>query len=214
MKPTLLFDLDGTITDPKPGIVASFRHALAALGLKAPSPDGLDWIIGPPLRMSFPEAGVPAHQVEAALGHYRTFYAAGAMFEAPVYPGMTEALDAFAAAGFRLIVATSKAHVFARPILAHFGLSNRFVAIHGAELDGRHDDKGDLIAHILETEGGEPASTVMIGDRKFDVLAAKRHGIRTIGVLWGYGGEAELRQAGADILCERPDLLVGKLLSL
>ncbi|KAF0227247.1 MAG: phosphoglycolate [Beijerinckiaceae bacterium] len=199
-----LVDLDGTITNPKPGIIASFRHALMELGLPAPEVEELLWVIGPPLRHSFPKLGVPADKIEVALEHYRAFYSAGAMFDAPVYAGMREALAALRESGITLVVATSKPHVMARPILEHFGLDTQFHAIHGAELDGRNDDKGDLLAHILAEEGVDPARAVMIGDRLFDVNAAKRHAIQAIGVLWGYGGHAELTEAGVTHLCETP----------
>ncbi len=199
-----LVDLDGTITDPKPGIIGAFRHALSEMGLPAPPMEALLWVIGPPLRHSFPDVGVAPDRVEEALAHYRAFYRAGAMFDAPVYAGMPEALSAMRAAGITLIVATSKPHVMARPILAHFGLDTHFHAIHGAELDGRNDDKGDLLAHILAEEGVDPARAVMIGDRKFDILAAKRHAIPSIGVTWGYGGATELTEAGATQLCAAP----------
>jgi phosphoglycolate phosphatase len=207
----VLFDLDGTITDPKPGIVGSFRYALAELGIEPPPVEDLLWVIGPPLRQSFPAAGVPAENVEHALEHYRRFYRAGAMFDAPVYAGIPAVLETLRERGTTLIVATSKPHVMARPILEHFGLDAHFHAIHGAELDGRNDDKGDLLAHILEQEAVDPASTVMIGDRKFDILAARRHGLANIGVLWGYGGAAELTESGVDQLCESPADLIPML---
>lgn len=204
-----LLDLDGTITDPRPGIIASYRHALTELGITPPPEADLLWVIGPPLRHSFPESGVPAHAVEDALRHYRAHYRAGAMFDAPVYAGMPEALKTLQESGITLIVATSKPHVMARPILEHFGLDTHFHAIHGAELDGRNDDKGDLLAHIMAEESVDPARAVMIGDRKFDILAARRHRIANIGVLWGYGGAAELTEAGADCHCDAPGNLAG-----
>lgn len=213
MKRYALVDLDGTITDPRPGIIGAYRHALTEMGIEAPPEEELLWVIGPPLRQSFPKLGVAESHVEAALEHYRAFYSAGAMFNAPVYDGMPEAFTALRAAGVTLIVATSKPHVMARPILAHFGLDGHFHAIHGAELDGRNDDKGDLLAHIMAEEGVDPAEAVMIGDRKFDILAARRHGIANIGVLWGYGGEAELNEAGADRLCATPQDLAMMVLA-
>lgn len=199
-----LVDLDGTITDPRPGILGAYRHALEAMGLEPPPPEQLLWVIGPPLRQSFPKLGVPEAHIEEALEHYRAFYQAGAMFEAPVYEGMPAVFETLRGDGIRLVLATSKPHVLARPILAHFALDHHFHAIHGAELDGRHDDKGDLLAHILAEEGVDPARAVMIGDRLFDVKAAQRHSIPSIGVLWGYGGHAELTEAGATHLCEAP----------
>ena len=213
MKRYALVDLDGTITDPRPGIIGAYRHALTEMGLVAPPEEELLWVIGPPLRQSFPKLGVTEPHVEAALRHYRAFYSAGAMFNAPVYDGMPEAFSALRAAGVTLIVATSKPHVMARPILAHFGLDGHFHAIHGAELNGRNDDKGDLLAHIMAEEGVDPAEAVMIGDRKFDILAARHHGIANIGVLWGYGGEEELAEAGADRLCASPHDLAKMVLA-
>lgn len=203
-----LVDLDGTITDPRSGIIGSVQHALRELDLAVPPENALHWVIGPPLRQSFPLLGVPAEKVEEALRHYRQRYSGGAMFDALVYPGMPEALARMRADGIRLIVATSKPHAMARPILAHFGLMDAFDAIHGAELDGRNDDKGDLIAHIIAAEAVEPAQAVMIGDRLYDIRGAKRHGIASIGVTWGYGGHDELIAAGADHLCDTPADLV------
>jgi phosphoglycolate phosphatase len=202
-------DLDGTLVDPKPGIVGSVRIALAKLGLPVPEVDELLWVIGPPLRTTFPRLGVPPERVEEAVGYYRANYAAGAMFDAPVYPGIREALAALRRSNFRLVIATSKPHAYARPILERCGLIDHFVAIHGAELDGRNDDKGDLLAHIIATENIDPARAVMIGDRLFDMRAARRHSIPSIGVLWGYGDQAELSAAGAHVLCQTPRQLPG-----
>jgi phosphoglycolate phosphatase len=201
----LLFDLDGTITDPAPGIIGSVIHALDTLGAKAPSFEALHWTIGPPLRSSFRRLLGGEERVEEALEIYRSRYHAGAMFEATLYAGIAEAIAALAKEGYILVLATSKPHVFARPILAHFALDRHFAAIHGAELDGRHDDKGELIGHILKSEHVDPERALMIGDRQYDVKGAARHGISTIGALWGHGGEAELSAAGAVALCRTPD---------
>jgi phosphoglycolate phosphatase len=199
----ILVDLDGTLVDPAAGIVSSFQAGLKAVGAPAIAAADLGWIIGPPLRQSYPQAGVALKDVEAALAAYRETYRAGAMFDVTPYPGIEAALTTLHDQGHRLIVATSKPHVFARPILERFGLARHFAAIHGSELDGRNDDKGDLIGHIIATERVNPASTLMIGDRKFDCLGAAQHGIRTIGALWGYGGEAELTAAGAVALAHQ-----------
>lgn len=203
----LLFDLDGTITDPAPGIIGSVIHALETLGVEAPQFESLRWTIGPPLRASFRRLLGGEERVEAALEIYRLRYRDGAMFEAKLYDGIAEAIAALAKDGYTLVLATSKPHVFARPILAHFALDRHFAAIHGAELDGRHDDKGELIGHILKSERVEPAGALMIGDREYDVKGAARHGISTIGALWGHGGEAELSAAGAVALCRSPAAL-------
>ena len=202
---TLLVDLDGTLTNPAQGIVGSFRHALEAMGHVAPPAGGLTWIIGPPLRRSFADLLGGPETVEAALGLYRDRYGTVGLFEAFVYDGVPEALDALKGGGARLILCTSKPRVYATRILDRFGLAAYFDAAYGAELDGRFDDKGDLIAHILAEEGLAPEACAMWGDRKHDVIGAGRHPIPTIGALWGYGGEAELRAAGAAVLCARPE---------
>ncbi len=202
---TLLVDLDGTLTNPAQGIVGSFRHALEAMGQVAPPAEGLTWIIGPSLRRSFADLIGGPEKVEAALGVYRDRYGTVGLFEAFVYDGVPEALDALKSSGARLILCTSKPRVYAIRILDRFGLAARFDAAYGAELDGRFDDKGDLIAHILAEERLAPEACAMWGDRKHDVIGAGRHAIPTIGALWGYGGEAELRAAGAAVLCARPE---------
>jgi phosphoglycolate phosphatase len=207
---TLLVDLDGTVTEPGRGIIGAFRHAVAAMtGREAPPHGELGWVIGPPLRISLPRVLPPGADVEAALGHYRAFYDAGAMFDAVVHEGVPEALAGLAAEGWRIILCTSKPHVFARRILDHFGLIGHFEAIHGAEFDGTRDNKGDLIGHILTTERVEAGRAVMIGDREHDVLGARRWGIPAIGVLWGYGGREELDAAGAARIIAAPSDIPG-----
>jgi phosphoglycolate phosphatase len=200
----VLVDLDGTITDPARGIIGSVQHALRELGAVVPDFEALYWVIGPPLRPTFKQLLGGEERVEEAIGHYRSRYRGGGMFEALLYAGIAEALRALAAEGYALRLATSKAHVFARPILAHFEVDAHFTTIHGSELDGRNDDKGDLISHILRTDHIDAADAIMVGDRKYDVAGAARHGIPTIGALWGHGGAAELRAAGAAALCQRP----------
>ncbi len=200
----ILVDLDGTLVDPAAGIIRSFQQGLRAVGAPHIDAANLGWIIGPPLRMSYPQAGVAAGDVEAALAAYRVTYRAGAMFDVTPYAGIGDALDALRAAGHRLIVATSKPHVFARPILERYELAPHFSAIHGSELDGRNDDKSELIAHIMATEAVDRKRALMIGDRKFDCVGAAKHAIPTIGVLWGYGTADELRAAGATALAESP----------
>lgn len=200
----ILIDLDGTVHDPAPGIIGSVQYALRELGLAVPRHEDLHWVIGPPLRVVFPQIGVKAGDVERAVQLYRVNYRNGAMYDAIVYDGIPAALDAMKALGARLIMATSKPHPFAKPIMERFGLADRFAAIHGAELDGTRDDKAELIAHIIAEEGVDPRRAVMIGDRKFDCLGAGRHGIPTIGVLWGYGTADELSEHGAAHLAETP----------
>lgn len=206
---TVMLDLDGTLVDPAAGILASYRHALAEMGHDGDPEADLAWIIGPPLRVSFARLLGPDADIEAAVRHYRQRYAeGGGIFDATPYPGIAGALAGLAGAGFRLLVCTAKAHIYARRIVEHFGLADHLSAVYGAELDGRHDDKGDLIAHIMDVEGLSPARLCMVGDRDNDMRAAARHGIPGIGVRWGYGSDTELTEAGAATLIDNPGQLV------
>jgi phosphoglycolate phosphatase len=210
----ILVDLDGTLIDPKPGLIGSVQYALRKLGLAVPPAEELLWLIGPPFRVSFPKLFGRPDLTEEAIGHYRESYVNGAMFDAIVYDGVADALDRLRVAGCRLFVATAKPHYYARPILEHFDLARRFAGIHGPELDGTNDHKHDLIAHIVAHEGVAPSRAIMIGDREFDVTAAARNGIRAVGVTWGYGSRAELEGAGAATLCDAPGALASAALAL
>jgi phosphoglycolate phosphatase len=200
----VLVDLDGTLVDPKPGLIRSVQYALDKLGFPVPPADDLLWLIGPPFRVSFPKLLGRSDLTEQAIAHYRECYFNGGMYDALVYDGIPEALDRLRSDGRRLFVATAKPHYYARPILERFHLARFFTAIHGPELDGTNDHKHDLIAHIIARENVTSETAVMIGDREFDVTAAARNGIRTIGVVWGYGSRDELETAGAAALCETP----------
>lgn len=205
---TLFFDLDGTLTDPREGIVGCIRHALLRLECLVPPDPELDRCIGPPLRESFCRLAGEA-LADAAVEHYRERFRATGMFENSVYPEVPGALQALAAAGWRLLVVTSKPGVFAEQILRHFELAPHFAAVYGSELSGLRADKSELIAHVLASEGILPESALMIGDRSHDVLGARKNGVRAAGVLWGYGSREELATAGADRLYES----VGDLLA-
>ena len=200
----LLIDLDGTLTDPAEGIVGCFRLALKAMGRSPPPAGELTWIIGPPLRGSFARLLGDSGDPEEALDIYRQCYSTQGLFEAAVYDGVKEALDDLRAAGTRLFLCTAKPAVYAERILARFGLKRHFDTAYGDELDGRYQDKGDLVARILDEQELEAGDCCMWGDREHDVLAANRHGIPAIGALWGYGGADELRAAGAAALCAQP----------
>lgn len=195
----LFFDLDGTLTDPREGIVGCIRHALRRLECVVPPDPELDCCIGPPLRESFCRLAGEA-RADAAVEHYRERFREVGMFENSVYPGVPQALQALEAAGWRLLVVTSKPGVFAEQILRHFELARYFAAIHGSELSGLRADKSELIAHVLVVEGIVPAGALMIGDRSHDVVGARNNGLRSAGVLWGYGSREELTAAGADRL--------------
>ena len=200
----LLFDLDGTLVDPAPGIIGSCQSALAALGQPVPPHEELKWIIGPPLRRSFAQLLGDADQVETAVTLYRESYAGGGIFQAEPYHGIFIALSDLKDDGYRLVLCTAKPRPFAQAVIKHFGFAEYFDGVYGPELDGRFDDKGDLIAHLFAREGFDAAQGCMIGDRDNDTLAAGRNGLESIGALWGYGNVRELNEGGATILCARP----------
>lgn len=210
----VLLDLDGTLVDPKQGIIRSIQYALQSIGVPVPPSEELHWVIGPPLRTSFSKLLGSPVRAEEAVTIYRKNYLRGAMYEAVVYPTIPAALEALAAAGCRLLVATSKPHHYARRIVQRFGLEPHFAAVYGPELDGTYDNKADLIAHIAAKEGLQPDRTLMIGDRAFDITAAIHNGMRAIGVTWGYGSAEELAEAKAAAICTCPSQLAKTALNL
>ena len=202
-----LFDLDGTLVRSGPGITAAVRRAMAALGQELDPDADLDWVVGPPLADVFARLLVPrghAAQVDSAMALYRGEYHRAAVHESPLYPGVPEMLADFAAAGWVLFVATSKPQAVAQRILAHHDLAGRFRHIYGAIDDVTLAHKPELIAHIVTRESLDARRAVMIGDRSFDIAGAHANGLRAIGALWGYGGAAELEQAGADAIAGNP----------
>lgn len=205
---TLLLDLDGTLVDPADGIIGCLRHALASFGVFRPEAEDLRWVIGPPIRESFRQLLDGRGEVEEAVRLYRERYSQWGLYRAAVYPGVIEALAGHRARGTRLLLCTAKTRGFAHRVVDHFGLSPLLSGLYGSELDGRFEDKAELIAHLLEAEGLQPPEVCMVGDRKHDVIAAAKHGIPTIGVLWGYGGREELQAAGAAMLIGRADELL------
>ena len=201
---TILVDLDGTIMDSRAGIVASYRHMLVQLGFDPPPAADLTWLVGPPARRSLPKLIGPDGDVEEALRLYRARYESHEIFNAEVFPGLREALPTLRDMPARLFVCTAKPVAYARRIMAHFELDGLFDGIYGADFEGRFDDKGLLIGEIMAAEGIDPTRTVMVGDRANDILAAARHAMPSIGVLWGYGDADELTGAGASVLCAAP----------
>ncbi len=210
---TVLFDLDGTLTDSRAGITACIRHALETLGRACPDDDALATYIGPPLRgtLSTLLDTRDAALIEEALAHYRTRYDDVGLFENRVYDGVPEMLDATARLAPAMFVATAKPVHAAVRIVGHFDLARHFRSVHGAEPGGRFDAKVDLLAHLLETGVIRAETSVMVGDRGSDISAAKINGIRSIGARWGYGERRELADAGADLLCESPRALAACL---
>ena len=207
---TLLFDLDGTLTDPKVGITESIRYALAKMERPYPPDASLDWCIGPPLQESFAsllQTDDPQLPKEA-LRYFRERFSTVGLFENDPYPEIHDVLAQLQAAGQRLFIATSKPAVYAKQIVEHFDLAPYFVRVYGSELDGRFTHKDKLIRHILQTEALTPAHTLMIGDREHDILGAKANNLLAAGVTWGYGSPEELTAAGANTLLHKPTDLI------
>jgi phosphoglycolate phosphatase len=212
----VFFDLDGTLTDPKPGITECIRYALTRLGRPAPPADELLWCIGPPMSQTFAKLCATTDEalLARALALYRERFGTVGLFENAVYPGIPEAVTAVRAAGFATYVATSKPHPYATRILEHFGLANLFDGVYGSEMDSTRVDKAELIAYALAQERLDPGHVVMVGDREHDVIGARRCGVRVIGVAYGYGTEAELRAHGAALIAHTPDAIPGLVTSL
>jgi len=206
---TIFFDLDGTLTDPKPGITRSIRYALQKLDHPVmPTEDELTWCIGPPLRSSFVKL-LGEDSADRAVSLYRERFSDIGLYENRVYDGIGEILTTLGQSGHRLFVATSKAHVFADRIIDHFGLRPHFGRVFGAELDGTRADKSHLLQYALKETATDPADALMIGDRSHDMIGAGNNGIRGIGVLYGYGSRDELIGAGARHVCATPAEIPG-----
>jgi phosphoglycolate phosphatase len=205
---TLLFDLDGTLIDSAVGITRCAAYAFEKLGEAVPEDATLRSWIGPPLRVSFEPLLRDPARVEQAVELYRERFEALGWTEHEVYDGIGEAVETLHAGGHRLAVVTAKNEPHARKIIATLPFGHRFVDIVGATFDGRLSHKPELIAEALQRLGADPRECTMIGDRHMDMEGAAHHGMRGIGVLWGFGGEAELRAAGASALADTPRALV------
>lgn len=199
----LLFDLDGTLTDPKEGITTCVQVALRHCGVTVEDRDALCPFIGPPLKEAFMKFyGFDSEKADEAVKAYRERFSTVGKFENRAYEGMEDFLEDLCSHGRRLMVATSKPEVFAREILEHFGLDRYFSFIGGALLDDSRVLKEDVVAYVLRENGVSPGETVMIGDREHDVIGAHKNGVPCIGVLYGYGSRQELLGAGAEAVVE------------
>ena len=214
MKTTILFDLDGTITDPKIGITKSVQYALEHFGIHIKDPDELCHFIGPPLRESFMEFyGLSPGQAELATAKYRERFVVTGIYENEIYDGMADLLKNLNSSGKTLLLATSKPAVFAERVLSHFNIDKYFSFIGGSELNGERSDKLEVITYALENAAvKDTEKCVMIGDRKYDIIGARAAGVSNIGVLYGYGDQNELEEAGADYLA-RDVAELGRLLN-
>ena len=196
----LLFDLDGTLTDPGVGITRCIQHALASLGGIVPPSGDLLRFVGPPLRGTFEKLLDTNHPegIDEAIRLYRSRFASVGIFENEVYPDVPPALSELHDGGHRLWVVTSKPHVYARRITDHFELTKLFEGIYGSELSGENAEKADLIRIVVGREGLATQDTCMIGDRAQDIFGAHANGVASVAALWGYGSVEELRAANPD----------------
>ena len=204
MSEYVLFDLDGTLTDPAEGITNSVAYALDKYGIEVADKKTLNVFIGPPLSESFRKYfKFSILQSVDAVTKYREYYHDRGIFENRVYDGIPQLLASLKAAGKCVIMATSKPTVFAERIAEHFDFRKYFDIIVGSELDGTRVDKAEVIKEALRQAGDpEVEKCIMIGDRLHDVVGAKKTGLRCIGVLYGYGSREELTEAGADMIAE------------
>ena len=203
MYQNVLFDLDGTLTDPAEGILNSIRHSLTYYPeITVPETAILEKFIGPPLWESYVKyCGMDKTTAEEAVEHYREYFRPTGIFENKLYDGIPELLAALKEKGVNIRLATSKPQVFAERILEHFGISEYFTSVQGSKLDGSIVNKEDIIRLVItENEGITASNTVMVGDTAFDIIGAKKNGIPAIGVAYGYGTKAELAAAEANMI--------------
>ncbi|MEE0867561.1 MAG: HAD family hydrolase [Clostridia bacterium] len=193
----ILFDLDGTLTDPKEGITKCVAHALKHFGIER-EPDDLISFIGPPLKEQFMEyMGTDEKNAEEAVRIYRERFAPIGIFENKIYDGVLQMLDHLKKRGKRMAIATSKPAIFARQIADKYGLTPYLEAVVGSELDGTNTNKANVIKIAMDSLGAAKENTIMVGDRMHDCIGARKNGIACIGVLYGYGSREELSQNGA-----------------
>jgi len=209
---TILFDLDGTLTDSKEGIINSMKYALAAMGCPVPPEEELLQFIGPPLMDSFQVlSGMGSEWAVQALVKYRERYSTVGLFENKLYEGMEEVLATLQSQGYCLAVATSKPEEYSVKILEHFGVAQYFTEIVGSTLDRTRDKKSEVIQEALRRlhlTGEQTKKVIMVGDRKYDILGAKKCGIQSLGVYYGFAPKGELEEYGADyIIHEVSELL-------
>ncbi|HJC75338.1 MAG TPA: HAD family hydrolase [Candidatus Mediterraneibacter faecavium] len=203
---TAIFDLDGTITDSGPGIMNAIRYAVKKRGLPDVPEEVLRSFIGPPLKEQFRSVfGLSDEEGTIMVATYREYYGEKGIFENRVYDGVPEVFQKLQEAGVRILMATSKPEKYAKQIAEHFGFAKYFDFIGGACMDGRRTDKHDVIEYVIDSCKVCRENTVMIGDRRHDMIGASKAGIRSIGALYGYGSRDELEKAGADMIAVTPD---------
>ena len=207
----VLFDLDGTLTDPYRGISGGLLHAFSQMGFPRPTEAQLRSMIGPPFQESFPSLGVATHQIEQTIAHYRSVYNDGGLFDADVYPGIPQVLEHLVDVGHSLALATSKPAYMAERILEHFELRQWFAFVGGGAADGTRHHKHEVIEHVLANVASKPGQTVMVGDRSFDIEGARVHALPCISVRWGYASRGEIEALSPDGVVDHPHELPATL---
>mgnify|MGYP003308651028 CR=1 FL=1 len=208
----ILFDLDGTLTDPGLGITNSVAYALKRYGIEAENRESLYSFIGPPLKDSFMKYyGFSEEKAMEAIEVYREYFREKGLYENEVYDGIRELLEKIKQSGRKIVLATSKPEEFSIRILEHFDLIKYFHVVAGASMDEKRNKKGDVIRYAMEKGGFTSEKAIMIGDREHDIFGAKENGLPSIGVLYGYGSEDELKAAGADYIAEGVNDIFGIL---
>ena len=200
---SMLFDLDGTLTDSGEGIINCAQYAFRQMGYPVPKREEMGVFVGPPLWQSFIKFGIPPERADEAVAVFRSRYIPIGKFENTPYPGIRELLEDLKDRGWALYVATSKPEVTAIEILEHFDLAKYFSLICGADMGHDREKKSDVIRYLLK-QSPQGGRTIMVGDTKYDVLGAAELGIPTIGVSWGYGDVQEMKDAGAMAIVNSP----------
>ncbi|MGQ0827417.1 MAG: HAD family hydrolase [Bacteroidota bacterium] len=199
----ILFDLDGTLTDPKEGIINSIVYALKKLNIQENNITELESFIGPPLRNSFAiRYNLSDTSSDKAINFYREYFSTKGLFENKLYFGVTELLELLSAQKYKLFIASSKPTVYVEKILTHFKLANYFTGIVGSNLDNTRTDKTEVISYVVTTHGLQTKNSIMIGDRKHDIIGAKNNSIKTIGVTYGYGSLEEIKLHQPDFIID------------
>lgn len=202
-KQWIFFDLDGTLTDPMIGITSAVKYALGKYGIGVEDLWKLTPFIGPPLKDSFMNFyDFSEEKAEEAIFYYREYYGPKGLYENEPYEGIGDMLSRLKEAGCYLAVATSKPTVFAKRILEHFDLAKYFSEIVGSEMNGHRTEKAEVIKEVMERTHAQPSEILMVGDRLHDIHGAKKCGIDSVGVLYGYGSREELEEAGASYVVE------------
>lgn len=210
-----LFDLDGTLTDPSLGITKSVAYALRSYGIETEDLSSLNKFIGPPLTDSFKRYyGFSDEEAVKAMWKYREYFSEKGLFENTLYPHVEEMLSSLKEKGKKLLIATSKPEIYTIEILKHFGIYKYFDFVAGNTLEEERATKEAVIAYAIESSGIDPKNSVMIGDRKFDILAGKSFGMKTVGAEFGFPEENELTKAGADYIAKTYEEMKNIVLSL